>query len=164
MTTAVRLRPAEASDVAFCFAAERDPDARPFIGTSSEAEHHAQLDGPRDYLMIDADGERAGFALFTAIDKMRSIELSRLVIAGRGRGIGGVALPLLIDRVFETTDAHRFWLDVLPRNERAHRAYLRAGFVDEGILRDAWIGPDGDFEDLQIMSILRPEWESRRAR
>jgi RimJ/RimL family protein N-acetyltransferase len=160
--TAVRLRPTRAQDIAFCSRAERDPEARPFIGTSTPEEHRAQIDGAREYLIIEADGEPAGFMLFSEVDAARAIELARFVIADRGRGLGRIVLPLAIDHVFETTNVHRFWLDVLPRNERAHRAYLRAGFTDEGSLRDAWIGPDGDFEDLRIMSILRPEWEGRR--
>jgi RimJ/RimL family protein N-acetyltransferase len=159
--TSVRLRPATLDDIAFCMAAERDPEARPFISNSDESGHRALVQSDeRDYLIVESAGERAGFLIFTAVDENGTIELARLVIATRGAGLARQVLPLAIDHVFTTTDAHRFWLDVLPHNERARRAYARAGFVEEGILRDAWIGPNGT-ESLVIMSVLRPEWVAR---
>ena len=62
--------------------------------------------------------------------------------SGRGPGLG----------------AHRRWLDVKPFNDRARALYRSEGFVEEGLLRDALREPDGSFQDLVIMSILRPEW------
>jgi RimJ/RimL family protein N-acetyltransferase len=57
--------------------------------------------------------------------------------------------------------SHRVWLDTFTWNHRAQRAYLAAGFVREGVLRDA-LRKKGRFESLIVMSILRPEWEAAR--
>jgi RimJ/RimL family protein N-acetyltransferase len=57
--------------------------------------------------------------------------------------------------------AHRVWLDTFTWNERAQRAYAAAGFVWEGVLREALL-KNGRFESLVVMSVLRSEWEARR--
>jgi diamine N-acetyltransferase len=60
-------------------------------------------------------------------------------------------------QAFEEHDAHRLWLDVKPHNDRALALYRSAGFVEEGLLRDALYYGER-FESLIVMSILRPEW------
>ena len=44
---------------------------------------------------------------------------------------------------------------------RAIRAYERAGFVREGVLRDA-IATSGGFADDVLMSMLESEWRARQ--
>ena len=61
------------------------------------------------------------------------------------------------------TPAHRLQLLVYPENERARRAYARAGLVEEGLLRDIRRLPDGRFRSMLMMSVLRSEWEARNA-
>jgi hypothetical protein len=46
-------------------------------------------------------------------------------------------------------------------NPRARRVYEKAGFVAEGVLRDA-LRYDGAWVDEIVMSILAPEWERHR--
>lgn len=43
---------------------------------------------------------------------------------------------------------------------RAVRSYEKAGFVLEGRLREA-VYKSGKYDDVLIMSVLRPEWDSR---
>jgi len=46
-------------------------------------------------------------------------------------------------------------------NARARHVYRKAGFVEEGILRDAfWSGER--YESLMVMSILEDEYRSRQ--
>jgi len=52
---------------------------------------------------------------------------------------------------------------VLPHNARAHQIYRDLGFCEEGRLRQRFY-KDGAYHDLISMSLLRSEWESRRAR
>jgi diamine N-acetyltransferase len=73
--------------------------------------------------------------------------------------------------------AHRFWLDVKSRNVRAKALYDAEGFVLEGTLREAVrvqprassmpAGRDSqagaDFDSLLVMSMLRTEFDTRRA-
>jgi|SRR5215218_4940108 len=86
--------------------------------------------------------------------------LRRIVIGPRGRGLGRRALELVLEHAFGALCAHRVWLDVKVHNERARRAYAAAGFVHEGVLRDALL-TDGVFESLAVMSVIEPEWTGR---
>ncbi len=54
-------------------------------------------------------------------------------------------------------------MEVHTFNPRARRAYEKAGFVAEGVLRDA-LCYDGEWVDAVVMSILAPEWEQHRGR
>ena len=63
---------------------------------------------------------------------------------------------------FDTLNLHRIWLTVLADNAGAIRAYEKAGFVHEGAQRDATYR-DGGYLDLILMSVLRPEWDARKA-
>lgn len=79
-----------------------------------------------------------------------------------GQGYGSEATRLIIDYVFNTRNLHRLWLRVFEYNIRAIRCYERAGFVREGTLRQEHYH-DGRYWDTHVMSILRPEWDQRRA-
>jgi len=78
-----------------------------------------------------------------------------------GRGHGPDALHALVDFGFGELRLERIWLDVYAYNERARRVYERVGFVHEGTLRHG-VYRDGDFHDVERMSILRDEWAARR--
>ncbi len=69
--------------------------------------------------------------------------------------------PLVIDWAFASTAAHRFYLDCFQENLRARRAYAKLGFSEDGILREAYLGPDGRRRDLTLMALTRPEWRAR---
>ena len=73
--------------------------------------------------------------------------------------------PLLagaVDFAFRETNAHRLWLDVVSGNLRAQTVYRKVGFIQEGVLREAAILPDGRRSDFLLLSILRPEWAARQ--
>jgi RimJ/RimL family protein N-acetyltransferase len=76
-----------------------------------------------------------------------------------GAGHGSDALAPLLDFAFGLLRLERVWLDTATDNVRAQRAYEKAGFRPEGVLRHAFF-QDGRYGDLAIMSILRDEWEA----
>jgi len=86
-----------------------------------------------------------------------------LTAAGQDRGLGTEALRLIVGYGFERLGLHRISLQVLAFNPRARRAYERAGFVVEGIQRDAVLY-DGAWVDYVLMSVLAPEWERHQGR
>lgn len=136
--------------------------AAPFIIRWSSAEHHQALEDPdQDHIAIEENARLAGFILLAGLtDRNHAIELRRIVVAKPGNGLGGRALGLVIDYAFERLRAHRLWLDVKVDNHRAKRAYERAGFKREGVLRDALL-TNGVYESLIVMSVLRPEYDAR---
>ena len=74
-----------------------------------------------------------------------------------GKGYGTEAARLLVGYAFEILNLHRVWLHVYEYNERGRRAYVRAGFVQEGILREAHFH-GGRYWDAIAMAVLRPQW------
>jgi len=75
-----------------------------------------------------------------------------------GKGYGPEAAGMLLRYGFEELRLHRIDLEVYAQNERAQRAYEKAGFVLEGRRRESYFS-QGAFDDTLIMGILKPEWE-----
>ncbi|HEY7719131.1 MAG TPA: GNAT family protein [Pedococcus sp.] len=72
---------------------------------------------------------------------------------GRDRGLGTEATRLVVDHALDALGLHRVSLEVYAFNPRARRAYEKAGFVVEGVRRDA-LRFDGEFVDAVVMSRL----------
>ncbi|MDR0964342.1 MAG: UDP-4-amino-4,6-dideoxy-N-acetyl-beta-L-altrosamine N-acetyltransferase [Clostridium sp.] len=72
----------------------------------------------------------------------------------RGKGIGTLAAKLLLQYGFEQLALHKIYLRVLADNEAAIRSYEKAGFVQEGYLKEE-VFVDGLYRDLIWMAILR---------
>ena len=75
----------------------------------------------------------------------------------RGKGYGSEALRLALRYAFDELNLERVGLDVIANNPAAIRAYQRAGFRQEGVLRSAVLR-DGQRHDRIVMGILRDEW------
>jgi diamine N-acetyltransferase len=76
--------------------------------------------------------------------------------SARSRGIGTYAIRALVAFAFRDLNLHRVSLHVFATNLRAIRAYEKAGFAREGVLREA-AHVDGSYVDLVVMGILRPD-------
>jgi diamine N-acetyltransferase len=72
----------------------------------------------------------------------------------RGQGLGTEALQLGLEFCWQHLNLQRVWLQVFRHNERAIRAYRKAGFHREGVLRRAAF-VDGRWADLIPMAALR---------
>lgn len=108
---------------------------------------------------IEVDGVLAGRSgLFAFDDLAHNAEVSlTMAPEARGKGFGTEALHLLCAFGFDHRNLHRVWLETLASNGAALRCYAKAGFVEEGRLRDhAWV--DGAYEDIVRMALLRAEW------
>jgi len=77
--------------------------------------------------------------------------------ADRGRGVGSEAVGLLLRFAFDDLNLQRVQLHVFADNAAAIRVYEKAGFVREGVLRQAaHIG--GKYVDVVLMGILREDY------
>jgi RimJ/RimL family protein N-acetyltransferase len=129
----------------------------------SEAEHEAWFESIRQRddcaffaVEIDEPGDHVGNVWLWAIEpRHRKAEL-RVVIgepAARGKGVGSEAIDLLCRYGFERLGLHRIYAYVLAINPPARRAFERAGFQLEGMLRgDRWTA-DG-FTDTYLLARL----------
>ena len=79
-----------------------------------------------------------------------------------GRGYGTDAMRVIVDYGFREMGLHRIQLGVAPFNPAGIRAYEKAGFVEEGRLRESVLH-DGRWYDEVLMSILDHEWAARRS-
>ena len=94
--------------------------------------------------------------LFNMHQVFRSVELTIRIGADqqRGRGAGSEAVSLAADFAFRDLNLERLYLHVFADNERAVRAYTRAGLETEGTLRRAAF-VDGRWRDVLVMAKLR---------
>lgn len=80
-----------------------------------------------------------------------------------GRGFGTEATSLVLDYAFDSVGLHRVELSVYSFNPRGQRAYEKAGFVREGVRRQAlhW---DGEWHDVIVMGVLATDPRPRVGR
>jgi len=155
------LRPAQPADIPFIMATERIPDFEKLVGRWSEEDHLTALRTPgyAYFLGLNAAGERMALAIVRDLnDAHGNVCLKRIAVSAPGKGIGGRFLRTVVRWVFTETGAYRLWLDVLADNTRARHVYLLHGFVEEGVLRNAYKLMDETRSDLVLMSLLRPDW------
>jgi RimJ/RimL family protein N-acetyltransferase len=77
------------------------------------------------------------------------------------KGYGTETMTLLLRHCFGTLNLNRAFLQVYAENIRAKRSYEKAGFVEEGCLREA-VYRHGKYDDVIIMSVLRSEWVAQK--
>lgn len=115
------------------------------------------------FLIISPDGQIVGESVINEIDWVLRRGNFRICIFrsdARGKGIGTWATRMTCAFAFEHLRLHRLELNVFSFNPRAEKAYLKAGFKKEGILRDAVL--DGDrYADEILMAVLEDDWKSR---
>jgi RimJ/RimL family protein N-acetyltransferase len=179
----VVLRPFNDGDLPAIRAVLLDPEARILTGSvHDEATAHAAeppdeekplLDwyGTRnaqadrlDLAVVDkVSGECVGEAVLNQWDPGNESCNFRIFIGpnGRDRGLGSEATRLIVGYGFERLGLHRISLEVYAFNPRARRAYEKAGFRVEGVLRES-LRYNGDWIDATVMSILATEWSASR--
>lgn len=74
-----------------------------------------------------------------------------------GRGLGPDAVRLMVRYGFLAMGLNRIELRVTAYNSRARHAYAAAGFVQEGVRREA-VFFDGELADEVLMAVLRRDW------
>ncbi|MBL8277249.1 MAG: GNAT family N-acetyltransferase [Pelomonas sp.] len=166
----LRLRPTMLSDLDWVVSVERDGANLPFITPWERPQHEGAIRFPdsRHFIVEEGDRlERAGFAILQGCRNPNgSVELKRLVLQSKGRGLGRAAVRQLKALAFTQIKAHRFWLDVKGLNTRAYKLYESEGFVEEGRLRESVRvtidGADG-YDSLIVMSLLDREYQARVA-
>lgn len=113
-----------------------------------------------DFLIIAPDGRIIGESVINKIDwglKSANFRIAIFHASECGKGIGSWAVRMARDFAFEELKLHRLELDVFSFNTRAEKAYLKAGFKREGVLRDAvWDGEK--YADDILMALLEDEW------
>ena len=157
------MRRAAEGDLDFVLAAEGAEENRRFVGQWSREQHREALSNPDlAHLVVESieDERPVGYVIMAGLlDGNRSVEFRRVVITEKGRGYGREVLRAVKRMAFEELKAHRLWLDVREKNERARRLYESEGFLVEGMLRECVSVGDG-WESLVLMSLLEQEYRA----
>lgn len=148
----VAIRPARADDVDFLVELYADEDVRPFLAAAGSydreavAERVAQDPEEGGVMVVESGGERAG-AMAWELRNRRSaiVHVSGLAVhpRHRGRRLADEAARLLQHHLLRERGFHRIELEIYGFNERAQRHAERAGFVREGVKRQAYRRGDG---------------------
>ncbi len=104
------------------------------------------LIGITELHQLDLDNRKASFGL---------------LIGEMGKGYGVEVSGLMLDYAFGQLDLNRVWLHVDERNTRGIRAYQKAGFRREGLLRENRRA-EGRYYNTLLMAVLRSEWQVRK--
>jgi RimJ/RimL family protein N-acetyltransferase len=114
-------------------------------------------------LVIEQEGRMVGFARAFDLGEERSDpQLDfRLRAGARGQGLGTEAVRRITDAVF-TAHPGKIRIEGQTRadNVAMRKAFLRAGYVQEAVYRQAWPGHDGTVHDGTGYAILRTDWET----
>ena len=119
--------------------------------------------GKSDYhfvICLRSDDAPIGTIGLHAIDLLNGTAEFGIAIGEKdhqNRGYGTDALRAISDFGFGELRLERIALVVYDGNDRARRAYEKAGFVHEGTMRHAHFAR-GRHLDAHIMSLLRDEW------
>ena len=155
----VILRPFTEADLPALSATLLDPEARILSGSvHDEAQAREPRSPEEDKLLLDwygtrndqpdrldlavtdkASGECVGEVVLNEWDPGNESCNFRILIGprGRDRGLGTEATRLIVGYGFERLGLHRISLEVYAFNPRARRAYEKAGFRAEGVLRES---------------------------
>ena len=165
----IRLTPLRDADVEPLFEWINDRElvlqSAPFRPVD-EAGHRAWFDEVRKradvaiFAIRPLDGDRLiGTCQLLAIDtRHRTAELQIRIGEedDRGRGVGTEAVRLLVWHAFRDLDLRRVQLHAFATNQAAIRAYEKAGFRREGVLREGALIDERRL-DIVVMGILRSE-------
>jgi RimJ/RimL family protein N-acetyltransferase len=119
-------------------------------------EHHTDS----AWFAIDVGAETIGMCGLHMIEHyhQRATVGIRIGKPYRGRGHGQDAVRTLVEYGFSQLNLEKISLQVLADDERAVGAYRKAGFIEEGRLRDhTWY--DGARRDELVMGVRREDWK-----
>ncbi|TYS86205.1 GNAT family N-acetyltransferase [Rossellomorea aquimaris] len=118
------------------------------------------------YKVIDNEtGNVIGHISLGKIDRInKSARVGKVLVGDknvRGKGVGELLMEEILKVAFDELNLHRVSLGVFDFNLSAIACYEKAGFIKEGLLRDARKNDD-EYWNLWEMSILEDEWLETR--
>jgi RimJ/RimL family protein N-acetyltransferase len=148
----VSIRAAAEADLEFLVELYSNDDVRPFLAAAGSydrdgiAEKLAQDAEAGGLLVVELDDERAGAMGWVLSNRRNRIaHVSGLAVHPdfRGRRLADDAARLLQRYLIRELGFHRIELEIYGFNERAQRHAERAGFIREGVKRQAYARGDG---------------------
>jgi RimJ/RimL family protein N-acetyltransferase len=165
----IRLRALDRAHLARTLVWVNDPELAGFLDRSrpvSDIEHERWYQNllerrDRQYFaieLVDGGAHVGNVWLWDIETRHRRAEVRILIgeAAGLDQGFGPEALELVTSHAFDRLNLHKVYAYVLETNPRARRAFEKAGFRPEGLLRsDRWA--DGRYVDVHVLARVREE-------
>lgn len=167
----VYLRPLQREDMVSFYESAKDEEIRYMTGTRATFTMEQLY---AHYEKIAKDDSRHDFAICLVEDDRLIGELSimdiepenqkagfRIALNNKkdfNKGYGTEAVQLALKFVFEELKLNRLQLEVYSHNIRGIKAYEKAGFKREGVLRES-LYYNNQFSDEIIMGMLRKDYE-----
>ena len=145
---------------------DNDP-ARPLSAEAHAAWETPFLQSPTSFIFrirTLADDALIGVVALGDVQWMHQCAMLGIAIGDPdywGKGYGSDAIDLMLRYAFLELNLYRVWLTTIAYNERARRAFEKAGFRPEGAWREM-IHRDGQRFDVLHYGLLRHEWEAHR--
>jgi RimJ/RimL family protein N-acetyltransferase len=172
----LRIRPAKNSDRDLVWTAYKDAPKEFFHHIPDITWENIEMWYPEDkkidfedsipfnVMLLDANDEETEFAanvtlILKSISRMRHTAVMGISVLPRyqGKGLGTFLTQLIIEVARSKPNILRLELEVCATNKRARHMYVKCGFQEEGLLRNGWLYPYGEFDDVVIMSMIFPE-------
>ena len=165
-----RVRRATAEDIEFMADLAGHDEIEPFMAAVSVREPDTLLDEVRrseeepelhGRFVIEVEDASAGVMAFDVANRRSRIAYLHAIMLDpgfRGRGLATEATRLLTRHLVFDLDYHRVQLEVYGFNERAVRHFERAGFVREGVRRQAY-WRHGKWVDGVLFGLVREDLE-----
>lgn len=132
--------------------------------TKAFIEEHVNSPSNVVFMVCDLkSGEAIGFAGLYGIHLTARKAEFRILIGNKnywGKGYGTEVTELLMFYGFDRLNLHRVWLGVTSENKGAIRAYEKAGYIVEGVLKED-IYRNSCFYDSVRMAKLRDDYYER---
>jgi RimJ/RimL family protein N-acetyltransferase len=168
----ITLRKPEERDIVPLYEGVQDPLIPKFTRIPANyqmanAEHFIRERSPNGFtmrtelqLVLDYDGEFAGALSFHTLDlDEEKAEIGYwLTAAMRGKGIATNAIKLLTEFGFESVGFHRIEALVVESNISSLKVLTKAGYLQEGVLRDKSCCGDGSRENMIMFAAIRTDW------
>jgi len=166
------LRRATEADVDFLVELASHEEVEPFMAAVSPRDRDELLEDvrrseedPRHHgrVVVEVKGKSVGSLAYSVANRRSRIaHLHGIMLhpEHRGRGLGVAATELLVRHLVFDLDYHRVQLEVYGFNERALALFERAGFVREGVRRQAY-DRHGGWVDGVLFGLVREDLEGR---
>jgi RimJ/RimL family protein N-acetyltransferase len=165
-----RLRRATAADAGFLADLAAHDEVEPFMAAVSprsreelgeEVRRSGEEPGLHGRFVLEVEGTPAGTLAYDVANRRSRIAYLHAIMLHpdyRGRGLAAAATRLLTQHLVFDLDFHRVQLEVYGFNERALRHFDRAGFIREGIRRQAY-WRHGEWVDGILFGLVREDLE-----
>jgi RimJ/RimL family protein N-acetyltransferase len=169
----VYLRPVESKDSLVYAQCTNNPEVRLTfftifpINLVRQEEQIRELYKQKDFIpftiVVKKTDKPIGITAFHRVDLASRAAVYSIVISDPGewgKGYGSEVTQLMVEYGFSVLNLNRIQLHVVAYNTRGLKAYEKAGFRKEGLLRQAMYQNDR-YYDFYVMAILREEFYSK---